>query len=536
MGRKPSSGTDVAGLIRTGNALQAQGRIDESIKYLERVLRAEPGNPDAIHLISMGLLRQLRNAEAAKFLRKWATHPASRNAATQYYIAYSYFVAKRYKLALQHLETSLALEPGRVITRILIARSLIGSGKPKAALEFLHQGLDIETATPENRKTYATVLSDLKQYDEARQVLTRLLHEDFDPVGRAYDLIELPPETWSSETCEQVTEFLNLPDLSAREKTLLHFAAGRIADHQARYRDAFNHFIESKKNSTRNLDLAAYRRAAKACMNGPAAPVGKTGTQLKQGQKITPLFVFGLPRSGKTLLEQLLSQRPEFAACGEVQSRHFIDADVFVATSGKVPDQYEHLLKNLKSTQCDMYANQYIDGVSEQYSLPNSTKFIINTMPHNYFNIRTLKLIFPHGKFIFVRRELNDLFIFNLMKNFKYKYSFVRDFNAFSQYYSLVEELISHWQRRADPNFLVVEYADIVKSPERTVNRIHQFLEVDLSSGNQSATETEKPDLTDDFIGYWRHYRDLFPPAAADTAPDSDPSVKNLRSNNQRAG
>ncbi|MEO1159605.1 MAG: sulfotransferase [Pseudomonadota bacterium] len=522
-GHKRAANVDVGELIRTGYALQTQGRIDESLKCLEQVLRAEPGNPDAIHLTSLGLTNQKKITDAVRFLRKWAAHPKSNNVATQYYIGYGYFLLKRYKLALEHLEVALAFEPGKAITRLLIARVLIGSGKPDSAVEFLQQGPAIVSRIPEDMMTYANVLTLLEQFEDAKKVLLKLLQSGSLTVQRLYDLILLPPETWSREHCEQVAEHLADPDLSARDKEFLNYAAARIADHRGQYQDAFRYFGNVKKLSSKAFDLGRLKRAVSTSVSDPARPATARSTQ---NPVITPVFILGLPRSGKTMLEKLLALNPEVAACGEITVRLFIDADIFIDSGGNVPANYEERLAGLKSTQCSMYATDYIQGVSEQYSLPETTRYLINTLPSNYLNIRSLSRIFPQGKFIFVTRDKRDLFVFNYMKHFRNNFSFTRDFASFTQYHDLIEEQIPNWQKQLGSNFLTVDYNDIVTSPVETLKQVCNFLEVADTGGSVSTLKLADIGFNDKHIGYWKNYQDLFPHTEADSGNDERPAAQ----------
>lgn len=522
-GRKQVTSADVGELIRTGYALQTQNRTDEAIKCFEQVLRAEPGNPDAVHLTSLALMKQNRFTDALGFLRKWAAHAKSNNVATQYYIGYGYYVLKRYKLALEHLDKALAFEPGKAITRLLIARVLIGSGKPGSALEFLQQGPAIASRLPEDMVSYGDILTQLEQYQASKKVHMDLLQSGSFPVERLYDLILLPPETWSPEICEQVSEYQRKSDLTERQKSLLHFSAGRIADHQARFHDAFRCFGNAKKLSARPFNFDTYRKTLRVSQGAPATPAHKPAVRPTKNPDVTPVFVLGLPRSGKSILENLLALRPELAACGEIPPRLFIDADIFIDSKGKVPENYENRLAKLKSTQCAMYAGDYVRGISDQFSLPETTRYIMNTLPHNYLNIRPLRRIFPASKFIFVSREKNDLFVFNYMKNFTNQYSFTRDFESFTQYYDLIEDQLPHWQENLGSDFLNVSYADIVTSPEDTLTQVYKFLVIDVSPDAVAALKFDTTGLTDEYIGYWKNYRDLLPQTATGARTSREP-------------
>ncbi len=325
-----------------------------------------------------------------------------------------------------------------------------------------------------------------------------------------HDLIRLPAATWSHETCDLVTELLRNPKLSVQHKIKLYFSAGRIADHQGRYSAALQSFTQAKKLSTNDFDFDMFGKAVTACTSEKVTAISCPSAREKKPPAVTPLFVIGLPRSGKTTLENLLAETEGFAACDEISMRMFVDADIFIGPLGQLPENYADRLASIKSTQQQSYARQYIEQICDQFRLPKSTRYIVNTMPHNFLNIATLCKVLPSSKFIYVKRNHYDIFTFCYMKNFKNEFNFTRDFDTFTRYYNMFEKVVSHWQNALSANFTTIEYENMVRSPEDTLNRLHRFLDADLSADSAAVAKAGIGDLSDRYIDYWKNYPELF--------------------------
>lgn len=488
----------------------SKGETGELIGICNDVLRQVPGHPDIVHLQFLALIEDRKYSESIRFLQKWGKHPVSRNVSTQHIIGYGYYLIKRFKSAHEHLANVLSIKPDMHVARLLMSRALSDAGHPEPALEALKKGPATASMKPQDAMTCATVLHRLEQFDSARSVLEKLLKSGSMEVECAYELVRLPAETWPAEISRLVDDFLRRPKLKDRQKILLHFSAGRIADHQGRYRDAFQNFADAKKLSTNEFDFDVFGKAVAVCIGEPDVRSGSLPARTKKAPAVTPVFILGLPRSGKTTLESLMARMPGMAACGEVSPRMFVDEDIFIGAQGQLPPNYADRIAGMKSTQQEMYARQYTGQICEQFSLPETTRYIINTMPHNFLNLRTLNRIFPHAKYICVHRNNHDLFTFCFMKNFKNEYNYTRDFDTFMRYEKLFQKVVSHWQNVLDSNFTTVRYEDMVTSPDTVVSKMLEFLDVDVSADQSQMLKAATSDLTDRYVDHWKNYQDLF--------------------------
>lgn len=509
--RKRLEHGDVLKLLRTGNDLLSKGHTDDLIRICNDALRQVPGQADIVHLQFRAFTKENKYSEALRVLHKWGKHPASQNILTQYMIGYGYYQAKRFKSAHVQLTRVLETKPDMVGVKLLMARALSDAGHKKHALELLTTGPAVNATKPQDVMAFATVLAELEKYQESKSVLTKLMQNDLLKVECLYDLIRLPTATWSREACDLVTELLRDSTLPVRHKIKLNFSAGRIADHQGRYSDAVQSFSEAKKLSTIDFDFDRFGKTVTACTSAQVTAISCPPARTKKPPAVTPIFIIGLPRSGKTMLENLLAETTGFAACGEISLRMFVDADIFIGPQWQLPPNYAERLASMKSTQQQLYARQYIEQVCDQFYLPKTTKYIINTMPHNFLNIGTLHKLFPSSKFIYVKRNHYDIFTFCYMKNFKNEYNFTRDFDTFMRYYSMFEKVVSHWQNALSANFSTIEFEAMVRSPVDTLNRLHRFLDADMSGQMAVTSKAGASDLSDRYIGYWKNYWELFP-------------------------
>lgn len=503
---------DAGALMREAVTWQSRGRPDQAIKLLDQILVHYPGNADAIHMGCVARIQHRDYTSALQFLEKWAHHPQSQGAAAQYFAGYGYYLLKHFRSALDHLEPVARQTPQFGLARLLVAKILAETGKTKAARAELTSSPEITSQSPADMMTHANVLALLDQHEDARHRLLALLQAGSMDAECLYELVRLPSRTWPSDIGKRVAQSLGKPGLTVQQRTLLEFSSGRIADHERRYADAFSHFAEAKKLTTKPFDFATFElaleQAEKASATMEISPRADTAD-------LTPVFILGLPRSGKTIVEDLLAGRHEVTACGEIVPRLFIDANIFVETEMQQPAGNKDRLRALKPGRLDALANQYVNGVRSQFPVTSNTRYITNTLPHNAFNIHVLRLLFPNAKYISVSRNKFDTFIFSFMRHFQNQFDFTRDFATWNRYNQLYAKQVQHWRDRLGSNLLTVRYEDVVGSPKSVMQSLSDFLRLSESEATDDS-KLSGVQLTTDYIDHWRHYADHLPTDRSD--------------------
>ena len=166
-------------------------------------------------------------------------------------------------------------------------------------------------------------------------------------------------------------------------------------------------------------------------------------TMLSACQSSRPVFVVGMPRSGTSLLEQVLSMHPEVYAAGELDH-----------IPGLIS---EHGVESVEAL--DQIASIYLQRIE---ALDSQAKVVTDKLPHNYLHLGELARIFPNARVIYCRRDPVDTGWSCYRQNFHSSLSFATDLWSIGHFQARLQELMSHWQRVLPLPILEVSYEELV--------------------------------------------------------------------------
>lgn len=191
----------------------------------------------------------------------------------------------------------------------------------------------------------------------------------------------------------------------------------------------------------------------------------------------TPIFIVGLPRSGSTLLEQILASHSQVDGTKEL-------ADI-IALARKLgnrkrkldTDNYPESLGSLSSQQKLELGAKYIDSSKH---LRNGAPFFIDKMPNNFLHIGLIKAILPQARIIDARRMPASSGFSCYKQLFATGQNFSYDLNHIEHYYLNYLDLMAHWKSIYPDDILTVHYEDVVEDTEQQVRNILKFLNLDF--------------------------------------------------------
>ncbi len=184
---------------------------------------------------------------------------------------------------------------------------------------------------------------------------------------------------------------------------------------------------------------------------------------------ITPVFIIGMPRSGSTLLEQMLISHSECSSLGENTS---ISNNVVAFLEQKTKTSYPQCLANLTPGLINQARNIYIDTLKTATPL---RPIIINKLPSNYQSLGLIYILFPNAKFINLSRNVNAT-AFSVFSNyFAENEPYFCSLTEFKHYHGLYEKLMTHWNTLRLPVFNLA-YEDLVNNPKDQLNTLFEFL------------------------------------------------------------
>lgn len=331
----------------------------------------------------------------------------------------------------------------------------------------------------------------------------------------ALDRAHYPSYLLRSELCvqsrdgnhvEQLQALLREPQLEDRARLFLGFALGKELDDLQRFDEAFAAFAAAAAVRRRHLaydvgvDERKLQRIAEAF---PSAAMPQTQSAADSARYI---FILGLPRSGTTLLERILSALPDVHSNGETD--HFSRA-LLAASPADGGDVFA------RAAAADPSA--IAAGYRRLAQRADSATHIIEKLPLNYLYVGAIRRALPQAKIVLVTRTPIDSCFAMYRTLFGEAYPFSYELRELAGYYAAYEGLMQHWLRLFGDAIHRVAYEDLVHAPRTHGARVARFCglnwddaAIDIQNNaaaslTASAAQIRRP-IYGSSSGRWRHY------------------------------
>lgn len=202
----------------------------------------------------------------------------------------------------------------------------------------------------------------------------------------------------------------------------------------------------------------------------------------------TPFFILGLPRSGTTLLERILSNHSEVGSLGEINNFAFSLMHTVGPNSGKL-----NLIEKSATVDFDLLARRYTHA-TRGYGI--SDKYLIDKTPLNFLYLGLIKQAFPRAKIIHLKRHPLDSCYAMYKTLFRMGYPFSYDYDDLAEYFCAYHDLMKHWRELYPDGFLDVEYHELVNSPQKEIRRLVQYCELDWQDEMMDFHQNSAPTAT----------------------------------------
>jgi tetratricopeptide (TPR) repeat protein len=327
-------------------------------------------------------------------------------------------------------------------------------------------------------------------------------------------------------TAEEAMRNSRVPMLN-NQAVSLHFALGKCFDDLGEHDRAFPHFLEGcrLKRATFDYDAAQMTRYFDEIMRDfePA-----TFERLRGGgsDSHVPIFVLGMPRSGTTLIEQIIASHPEVHGAGELSDMSTIAQRNVAGTRG-----FPGSILALDGPTLAKWGNDYVAGLRARAS---DTPHITDKMPGNFLFMGLINLMLPNAKIVHVRRDPVDTCLSCFTKLFIGAQKQTYDLAELGRYYADYARLMDHWRKVLPAGaFLDVQYEDIVADQETQARRIIDFCDLEWNdacidfhkhkrSVNTASMEQVRQPIYNSSVERWRQYEKYLGPlldALGDLAP-----------------
>ncbi|MBV9675094.1 MAG: sulfotransferase, partial [Acidobacteriaceae bacterium] len=338
---------------------------------------------------------------------------------------------------------------------------LLIENRNREAEKVLRHALALDPGNAMAHDLLGNILSEHGRFDEARECFERAVAIAPLLAGSYYDLVRCRPITSDDDGLLQRMEAaLDTPGLEAAQRLRLHLAIGKAADDLGDYASAMQHFgaADAVRRASGSFNSTAFSMEIDRLIARFKPELISRAPQLGSSDA-TPVLIIGMPRSGTTLVEQIVSMHPEVGAGGELNFWNERGAAWYRA--GKAGNESPFLTEA---------AADYL-GVLRAIA-PKATR-VTDKMPFNFLWAGLIHLTFPRAIIIHCRRAAIDTALSIHQTHFHPGLAFPTGGAELVAYFCSYQRLIDHWRSVLPVDrFIDVDYEDLTGAPEPVIRRM----------------------------------------------------------------
>lgn len=449
------------------------GRVNEAVSCLHHALDLEPANAECCAFLGH-VLTVIGNKEQAMglFQRSAELDPKAGEPWRHMGLLVQEQTerADRFALAEKYLKTACERQPDNPVFECAYADLLLKLGRQSEAVEHYAKARATDPAFPLAIAGTVTALERLGELtaaaEFARDALDRYPHhlriiQAFATVAR-----HIGEEARAIELLEST---LGRPDINDEAKVDVHFALGALYDRIKSYEKAFPNFERANSLCGFRLDREDEERRIRSIIDAFPASLQRKRARASNRSRV-PIFIVGMPRSGTTLVEQILASHPLVHGAGELENISEISKRMH-QTLG-VTQPYPFCMADLTRRQLDILAESYLKHISK---LSRGLPRVTDKMPHNFVSLGLIDLLFPEARVIHCRRDARDNCVAIFTQRFNKQHGYATNLADLGYYYRLYQSLMEHWRATIRVPMLELTYEDLVAEPERHIREIISF-------------------------------------------------------------
>ena len=433
-------------LAQAKTAAQA-GDSTAAIKHLQVLIKKQPNNTDALLILGAMFANTGRTDSAIKYYKKTLSLVPTHTFAA-YNLAQIYLAESETDKAISYYQKSLLADPNSLLSLIGLARCHEKKSNPEEAQAILN-------------KLSANAITDIQA-----RVDICLLNASL--VGKTTDL---------EESIAMLNDLLSKEkyNLSARQQLKLNFSLGRLYDKKSDYALAFSAYEQANKLKQHNpFNTNAYSNTIDEFIRVYSK---ESFSQLARSSinDESPVFILGLPRSGTSLVEQILASHSKIYGAGELSTIGGLARNV--ARLAQSSSTYPLAALELTENTCNLMAQQYLKE-TKTLSGEGAVR-VTDKMPGNFHHIGLIAQLFPKARIIHCLREPLDTCISIYFQDLDGIHDYAYGLKDIGNFYNQYERLMQHWENVVDLKFMSIHYEDLVNKQEEYSRQLVEFCGLD---------------------------------------------------------
>jgi len=473
--------------INLGITLKAQGRLEEAAASYRHALSLKPDHSVAHFNLGNVLKEQGRLEEAAISFRQAVTLKPD------YAEAYNnlgniYNDQGKLEQAVASFRQALTLKPDDAVAHFNLGNVLKELHKPNDAIASIRKALSVKPDFAEAHRSLGVIFKELGKIDDAIACFREALFLKPDYATAFRNLTLIVKYTEVDDVLHAMEDLYNKKgDIPDADRIDLGFALGKIYEDLRDYSKSFSFISQANLLKRKTFQYAIqndHDRFEKIKMTFSSdffASHPDSGYQDK-----IPVFIVGMPRSGTTLVEQILASHPEVFGAGELAVLENLTNTI--CTWGPT-SKFPECITDLDRDDFARMGSEYIKEI-RKYS--KDAAYITDKMPYNFLHVGLIKTILPKAKIIHCTRNPMDTCFSIFKTEFAGTHGYAYDMVELGQYYKLYQDLMAHWEKVLPGSMYTISYEELIADQQNQTQRLLDFCGLSWDAGCLTFHKTER--------------------------------------------
>jgi tetratricopeptide (TPR) repeat protein len=503
-------------LANLGGALAQLGRYPDAIERYEAALELQPELVEARRSLADALLEIGRPTDAYRHITE-AAATGQPSVAVQVSLGNILHALGRGQDAIECFENILKVKPDFPHVRCSKANVMRQLGQVDEAIEHYENALDQDPDYAEGHYNIGLAYQDLGEKDKALAAFRKVVTLDVN-CGKAWlGISAVAKNAFDEEEVNTLLTMLQSAETASAERMGLAFALGKHFENSGRHEEAAAQYLQA--NSLKRAvfdydidkDLLAMNNLRSRFDSDFLDKWRDTGCPDRK-----PIFIVGMPRSGTTLVEQILASHPKVFGAGELTLLARAIIETFPMPDGV---DYTGELDEASTEKFQTIATKYLDD------LPSTdADYVTDKLPHNFLNVGMIRILFPNASIVHCRRDPRDT-CFSIYKNLfgAYGHFYAYELQELARYYVGYAALMDHWEDVMPGKLHTVAYENMVDNQEQTTRVLLETCGLEWDPACLEFHKTRRPIATISAsqvrqpvyrgsIGAWKAYEKMLQP------------------------
>jgi tetratricopeptide (TPR) repeat protein len=445
-----------------------RGKIDLAASIYQDILIQKPDQPDAMNLLGVANIsrgnKQLGIEQITAAMQMRPKDPTILNN-----LGNALLNERRWEESIDSLESAIALKPDFVEALNNLARAYRHCDRSQDSEYCYNLVLELKPNAAGAKVGLARLYHDRGQSELAESLLKDALSQKINKSGalslfaQTRKFKEAPPEF------QEMLAIVQEEKRPTPEITNIYYALGKICDDLGRTEEGFGYYL--KGNQLRGLE------------HDPEQFVKEVDFLIKTFDKKffeerkdfgvdseRPIFIVGMPRSGTTLREQIISSHPKVFGAGELEHVKRIQTQSVMLTPGQM--RWPENMTELTKEGSVILGRRYIQSLERHSSTHDH---VTDKMPHNFLSLGLMAVIFKNAKFIHAKRNAIDTSLSCFFHNFNDAHSYNRNLTHMGLYYRQYVRMMNHWHEVLGDRLYYSDYELLVNNQEEETRKLIDF-------------------------------------------------------------